>query len=222
MRVRDAMVFGAVAVADDVTVTEAAKLMNDQDVGMLVLEREGHSEGVITDRDIVVKCLASDHDPAECVVENHVSRPIITVSIDADVFEAVSLLREHRIKRLGVSEEGTLVGVVSITDITQAMDQPLHDLIVGSGRARTVPVEMLVGHVTHYYTKIGVATVSLEAPLHVGDNVHLFGHTTNHTQVVGSIQIDGRDVKTGFRGDQVGLAVSARVRVGDSVYVESE
>jgi CBS domain-containing protein len=143
------------------------------------------------------------------------------VSIDADVFEAVSLLREHRIKRLGVSEEATSVGVVSITDITQAMDHPLHDLIGGGGRARTVPIEMLVGYVTHYYTKIGVARVNLQAPLHVGNRIHLVGHTTNHTQFVNSIQIVGNDVKSGFRGDQIGLAVSTRVRIGDAVYVES-
>lgn len=222
MQVKDAMVFGAVAVADNVTVTEATKLMNDQDVGMLIVEREGHGDGIITDRDVVVYCIASDHDPSECVVENHVSRPIIAVPNDADVFEAVSLLRENRIKRLGVSEEGTLIGVVSITDITQALDQPLHDLIVGGARARTVPVEMLVGSITHYYTKLGVATVSLQAPLHVDDNAHIVGNTTDHVQTVTSLQIDGQDVTSGFRGDQVGLAVSARVRVGDGVYVEKE
>lgn len=130
MRVRDAMVFGAVATADDVTVTQAAKLMHDQDVGMLIVESEGLGDGVVTDRDIVIKCLASDHDPRQCAVGNHLNRPITTVSIDADVFDAVALLRDQHIKRLAVSEEGTLVGVVSITDITQAMDQPLHDLIV--------------------------------------------------------------------------------------------
>jgi CBS domain-containing protein len=72
MQITDAMVFGAVAVADNVTVTEATRLMNDQDVGMLVIEHEGHGDGVITDRDIVFKCLASDHEPRECVVEHHV------------------------------------------------------------------------------------------------------------------------------------------------------
>ena len=222
MRVRDAMVFGAVAVADDITITGASTLMHDQDVGMLIVEHEGHAEGVVTDRDIVVKCLALEHDPRDCAVGNHINKPVMAVSIDADVFEAVSILRENRIKRLAVSEEGTLVGVVSITDITQAMDQPLHDLIVGGGRTRTVPVEMLVGKVTHYYTKLGVATVSLQAPLHVGDTVHLVGHTTDHSQAVESVQIDGHEVKAGFRGDLIGLAVSTRVRVGDGVYVESE
>lgn len=222
MRVRDAMVFGAVAVADDITITEASTLMHDQDVGMLIVEHEGHADGVVTDRDIVVKCVAMEHDPRECAIGNHVNKPITTVPIDADVFEAVSVLRENRIKRLAVSEEGTLVGVVSITDITQAMDQPLHDLIVGGGRTRTVPVEMLVGKVIHYYTKLGVATVSLQAPLHLGDRVHLVGHTTDHSQAVESFQIDGHEVKAGFRGDLVGLAVSTRARVGDGVYVESE
>jgi putative protease len=85
-----------------------------------------------------------------------------------------------------------------------------------------VPVEMLVGSVTHYYTKLGVATVSLQAPLHVDDNAHIVGNTTDHVQTVTSLQIDGQDVTSGFRGDLVGLAVSARVRVGDGVYVEKE
>ena len=222
MKIRDAMVFGAVTISDDVPVAQASKLMHDQDVGMLVVEQEQHGAGALTDRDVVIKCIALDHDPQVCAVGNHVSRPLITVSTDADVFDAVRIMRERRIKRLGVDEEGSLVGVVSVTDITQAMDQPLHDLIVGGGRARTVPVEILVGRVTHYYTKIGVVSVSLEAPLHAGDTVRFVGNTTDHAQPVESLQIDGNDVEVGYRGDQAGIAVSARVRVGDSVYVEKE
>ncbi len=78
--------------------------------------------------------------------------------------------------------------------------------------------KQLVGKVTHYFTKIGVAVIDLEAPLSVGDEISIEGATTNLTQTVDSMQIEHKNVQSAKKGDSIGLKVKDRVRAGDNVY----
>lgn len=75
-----------------------------------------------------------------------------------------------------------------------------------------------VGKVTHYYTKIGVAVVSLTDTLSVGDRILIRGATTNFEQNVESMQIEHKNVNVAYSGQSVGLKVNQRVREGDKVY----
>ena len=75
-----------------------------------------------------------------------------------------------------------------------------------------------VGEVTHYFNRAGVAVVELSGELSVGDLVHIYGHTTDFTQRVGSMEIDHRKVESVGPGDDFGLLVIERVRRGDAVY----
>ncbi|MEM5853449.1 MAG: translation elongation factor-like protein [Candidatus Aenigmatarchaeota archaeon] len=76
----------------------------------------------------------------------------------------------------------------------------------------------LVGKVTHYYGKIGVAVVELEDELSVGDLISIEGKTTNFQQTVDSMEIEHEKVKTARAGDAIGLKVVDKVREGDFVY----
>ena len=76
----------------------------------------------------------------------------------------------------------------------------------------------LVGKVTHYYNKIGVAVIELEDTLSVGDKISIEGATTNFQQTVESMQIEHKNVETAKKGDSIGLKVVDRVREGDNVY----
>lgn len=76
----------------------------------------------------------------------------------------------------------------------------------------------LVGKVTHYYTKIGVAVVELSDTLSVGDTISIEGATTNVQQTVDSMQIEHENVASAKAGDSVGLKVADRTRPGDNVY----
>ncbi len=81
------------------------------------------------------------------------------------------------------------------------------------------PVEKkLVGKVTHYFTRIGVAVVELTDELKIGDRISIEGATTNFQQVVGSMQIEHKDVKVATAGQSIGLKVDQRAREGDLVY----
>jgi translation elongation factor EF-1alpha len=76
----------------------------------------------------------------------------------------------------------------------------------------------LVGKVTHYYGKIGVAVVELSDELSVGDTISIEGKTTNFQQKVESMEIEHEQVKKAEAGDAIGLKVREKVREGDSVY----
>jgi hypothetical protein len=78
--------------------------------------------------------------------------------------------------------------------------------------------EKLIGKVNHWFGKIGVAGVELTDELAVGDRIHLLGHTTDFDQDVTSMQIMHQDVAAAGPGDDVGIKVQFRARVGDRVY----
>ncbi len=75
-----------------------------------------------------------------------------------------------------------------------------------------------VGRITHFFPKISVAIVELKAPLAVGDKVTIAGTTTRLEQVVKSMQIEHKSVKTAVIGQSIGLKVMGKVRESDIVY----
>lgn len=75
-----------------------------------------------------------------------------------------------------------------------------------------------IGKVSHYYPKISVAVVELDAPLAVGDKVSIIGATTRLEQVVESMQIEHKAVKSAGSGQSIGLKVAEKVREMDTVY----
>lgn len=76
-----------------------------------------------------------------------------------------------------------------------------------------------VGHVFHYFSKVGVAAINLtDGDLKVGDTVQIQGPTTNFTQPVESMQIEQQPVVKAAKGQSVGIRVNERVREKDLVY----
>jgi putative protease len=79
--------------------------------------------------------------------------------------------------------------------------------------------EHKIGEISHWYGGIGVAGIELSDDIHVGDQIHIAGSTTDFTQSVGSIEIDHAKVPEAHAGDSIGIKVSDRVRVHDDVFV---
>jgi len=76
----------------------------------------------------------------------------------------------------------------------------------------------LIGKVTHYFGKIGVAVIKLEDSLKVGDTIRIVGGQTDFTQTVESMEIEHKKVKEAKAGDSVGVKVAQKVREGYRVY----
>lgn len=77
-----------------------------------------------------------------------------------------------------------------------------------------------IGRVTHYYSHLSVAAVSLDAPLRVGDRVHIKGHTTDFVQPVDSLEVEHGKVDAAAPGDDVALRVTEHVREHDKLFIE--
>lgn len=98
------------------SVREAAELMKAHDIGDLVVVDGDAVVGIVTDRDIVVRCLA-EGGGGDDEIGRACSPDVVTVESDSHVAEAVSLMRENAVRRVPVLEGGRLVGIVSIGDL---------------------------------------------------------------------------------------------------------
>ncbi len=79
--------------------------------------------------------------------------------------------------------------------------------------------EEKIGTITHYFGKIGVATVMItDGELNVGDTIHVKGHTSDFTQTVDSMQVEHESVAVARAGDEVGLKTAEYVREHDAVF----
>ena len=79
--------------------------------------------------------------------------------------------------------------------------------------------EQLVGKVTHYFSKAGVAAIEIQdGQLSVGDTIHVVGHTSDFTQKLESIQVEHASVQTAKLGDKIGIKVVDHAREHDKVY----
>ena len=79
--------------------------------------------------------------------------------------------------------------------------------------------EQLIGKVTHYFGKAQVAGIMItDGELHVGDTVHIKGHTSDFTQKIDSMQIDRAPVQSAKVGDEIGIKVAEHAREHDEVF----
>ena len=79
-------------------------------------------------------------------------------------------------------------------------------------------MEVEIGHITHFFNKINVAVMSVTDELKIGDTIHVFGHTTDFTQKVTSMQIEHKNVDSVKPGDDFAMKVVEPVRERDAVY----
>lgn len=121
---RDVMNSGAQCIREEQTLADAARMMRDLDVGSLpICGADEKLHGMITDRDIVVKCIAEGGDCAQTKAGDLAQGRVHWISADADIDDALAIMREHQVKRLPVMEDHRLVGMISETDLTKKLDE---------------------------------------------------------------------------------------------------
>ena len=120
MKICDIMSDNVVSIDPLEPVSAAAKLLKSRNIGALpVCDGKGKLRGMITDRDIVTRCVALDSDPAAVKVEEVMSRGIITASPFDELEHAVRIMSEDQVRRLPVLDGGRLVGMVSLCDMAR-------------------------------------------------------------------------------------------------------
>ena len=121
-KVRDVMTPGPIGVGYRQSVGEAARAMRDWGVGAILVVSNGSLYGLVTDRDLVVRAVAEGRGADEPVGPLS-SGNLIGVDADADVHEAMRLMRQHGVRRLPVLEDGQVAGIVSLGDLA-IQDEP--------------------------------------------------------------------------------------------------
>lgn len=119
---REIMHEGAVCIDENDTLFDAALKMLELDVGSLpVCGSDDHLKGMITDRDIVVKCVALGGDVHTMTAAELAQGTIVWVDADADADEVLRLMEQHQIRRVPVLEAHRLVGMISEADIARCL-----------------------------------------------------------------------------------------------------
>ena len=117
MKVRDVMTRQVIPVGAKETVTVAARSLTHYNIGALPVMHNGDLCGMLTDRDIVTRCLAANRDPNKTTVEQIMTRDVHGTRPDMDIGVAAHLMGRLRVRRLPVMEDGKLCGMVSLGDL---------------------------------------------------------------------------------------------------------
>ena len=119
---RDIMTPDPQCVKEDETLVDAARLMRDLDVGALpICGNDDRLKGMLTDRDIVVKCIADGGDPSSVTAGSLGQGKPITIGADDDIREALEVMQQHQVRRLPVIDGHDLVGIISQADIARSL-----------------------------------------------------------------------------------------------------
>ncbi|MBQ6799440.1 MAG: CBS domain-containing protein [Oscillospiraceae bacterium] len=121
MRIRDVMSGNVIAIGPEETVSVAARSLSRHNIGSLpVCTADGKLRGMLTDRDIVLRSVASNEDAGQQTVREIMTRRLVTVSPEDGLAQAAGLMAKERVRRLPVVSGGKLVGMVTTKDLLQA------------------------------------------------------------------------------------------------------
>jgi CBS domain-containing protein len=159
MKVRDVMTSDIAIASPDTTLEEIATMMKSEDTGAIPILEDDELLGIITDRDIVIRCIAEGEDPAELTADDILSESPETVEPDTDVEDALEIMGHRKVRRLPVVEDGTLVGMVSLGDLAvkrgdlKDAGEALKDVSQGVKPSRRAAAPQAAGTITRNVTK---------------------------------------------------------------------
>lgn len=136
---RDVMTPECKCVKETDTVLDAAKRLSELDVGaMPICGEDDRLKGMITDRDIVVECIAQGGDPTSTSVSELAAGKPVTIDADDSVEEALHTMTQHGVRRLPVIDGHDLVGMVSQADIAKNLpEEKVGELVEAISAARS-------------------------------------------------------------------------------------
>lgn len=121
---KEIMHTGVACVGEHETLVTAAEHMRDLDVGALpICGEDGHLHGMVTDRDIVTKCVAAGRNPSHTTVGELAQGSVYSVDADASIADMLTVMEAYQVRRLPVVEGQRLVGIVSEADIARHLPE---------------------------------------------------------------------------------------------------
>jgi CBS domain-containing protein len=127
MFVKEVMKRDVKTTASDTTVLEAAQKMAQNNIGCLMVVNDT-LEGIVTERDILNKIVATGKDPSQVMIRDIMTKNVISISPDKDMEEASDIMSKHRIKRLPVVFGDEVVGIITSTDVVAILSKAIKEI----------------------------------------------------------------------------------------------
>ena len=116
------MVENVITVGERATVKEAVELMNKHDIGCLIVMKKEKPAGIVTERDMLKRVLLEPKDPEKIKVSEIMSKPLVVGKPQMGIEDAVKLMFKRNIKKLPVTDNDHLVGLVTLTDLVRSRE----------------------------------------------------------------------------------------------------
>jgi len=120
MKVSEVMSTRIISVVPGDTAAKAASLMSEHNIGAVPVQQENTIKGILTDRDIVIRCIAQNKDPKNVKVSDIMSQNTCTVCSHDDLHAVIDKMSSEQIRRVPVVDNGRLTGMVSLADLARS------------------------------------------------------------------------------------------------------
>ena len=120
--VKDVMTKAIISVNNETTVFQVAKMMEQSGIGAVLVKKNGHLSGIITDRDYATK-IVSHNLSSDTPVEQIMSSPLITINFDESISAAADRMTSKKIRKLAVTDNGNIIGLITSTDLVTQLSK---------------------------------------------------------------------------------------------------
>ena len=124
MLVSEVMSRQVVSVDPGSTVSDASKMISKHNIGSVPVAQNGNVCGILTDRDIVLRCIAEGRDPKSIKVADVMTSPLVSVTSTETIETAMQTMASEQVRRMPVVDAGRLVGFVSMADFARVKGNP--------------------------------------------------------------------------------------------------
>jgi len=129
MTLRDLVIEGVETAGPSATAEALAMRLEEANIGSIIIEEGMEPIGVVTDRDLALRVVARDGDPATVTASDVMTETPVTIDVEAGLLDVTRLMREHAVRRLPVvGEDGKLVGIITLDDVLRLLAWEIDNL----------------------------------------------------------------------------------------------
>jgi signal-transduction protein with cAMP-binding, CBS, and nucleotidyltransferase domain len=126
----------------DSSIKKVAEMMDEENVGAVLVVEDGEPRGIITDRDIVVRCVVNGMDCMKGTAKEIMTEPVECVGVRDGIFDVVETMKDKKVRRIPVvDDDGKAVGLISFGDVFQLLSKEIEDLAAPTVPEKTKIVE---------------------------------------------------------------------------------